>query len=73
MPSKKERRPRHDRPIECAALQLLPPGVLAPAAIIAALCVAMDVAASSPGWRRMERDDDSSDAWQHYLDGWRHW
>jgi hypothetical protein len=45
--------------------------VLEPAAIIAALSIAMDVAASSPGWRRMERDDDSSDAWRHYLDGWR--
>jgi hypothetical protein len=64
-------KPQHDRPIDCAALRLLPPGVLEPAAIIAALSIAMDVAASSPGWRRMERDDDSSDAWRHYLDGWR--
>ena len=73
MASGGKRGPRHDRLVECPALQLLPPGVLAPAAIIAALCVAMGVAAASPGWRRMERDEDSSAAWQHYLDGWRAW
>lgn len=65
------KRPSRDEPVACAAIRLLPPGVLEPEAIIAALCVAMQIAASSPGWRRMERDSDPSAAWRHYLDGWR--
>jgi hypothetical protein len=62
------RTPRHDKPIP-APLGAGEDG-LSRAQIVERIVAAMRKVATSKALLRVERQEDPSAAWQHYLDGW---